>query len=523
LFIKNSPSFAAKREPAMSAQATTYDELPYDDKPIRATHPDNLAATAMLYGMSPTPPERCRVLELGCAAGQNLVAMAISLPDAHFTGIDLSPRQVADGQATVAALGLSNVKLRAMSLLDINDDLGQFDYILAHGVYSWVPPPVQDKLLSVCASNLAPQGVAYVSYNTYPGWHQRGMVREMMGYHVRQFAEPQQRVEQARAFLTFLIESRPPQTNVNTFHRMLTDEATMLRDTADSYLFHEHLEDVNQPLYFHDFMERASDKSLQYLDEALQHVPIESLPAATREVLAELAGDVVRLEQYLDFLRNRTFRRTLLCHAAQPLDRSPPPQRMTAFRFTTAAWPPTREVDVTTEAVVEFRGENVQVSTNNPLVKSALVELCEAWPRSLHFEALRERVWDRLKDGSCVPLRQEETRDALAGALLQCYRLNLTRLHVFDPPFVLDAGEYPCASSLARLQAWQGQVLVSNLWHAFVRLDERERVLLTHLDGSRDRKALGEAMAGGVTADERDVGWLAVKLNRLAQLGLLTG
>src|SRR5260370_36089437 len=181
------PSLLLSSEECMSGPATSYDELPYDDKPIRATHPDNLAAIATLYGMTPPPLDRCRVLELGCAAGHNLIAMAISLPEARFTGIDLSPRQIADGQATVAALGLPNVKLQALSVLDMDDAFGQFDYIIAHGIYSWVPAAVQDKVLSVCARNLATDGVAYGSYNTYPGWHQRGMVREMMNYHVRQF------------------------------------------------------------------------------------------------------------------------------------------------------------------------------------------------------------------------------------------------------------------------------------------------------------------------------------------------
>jgi SAM-dependent methyltransferase len=507
----------------MSELATTYDELPYDDKPIRVTHPDNLAAIATLYGMRPAPPETSRVLELGCAAGHNLIAMAVSLPNAHFTGIDLSPRQIADGAVTVTALGLPNVALKHLSLLDVDDAFGQFDYIIAHGVYSWVPPPVQDKLLSVCARHLAPSGVAYVSYNTFPGWHQRGMVREMLAYHVGQFTEARQRVEQARAFLTFIIDSRPPQMNVTTYHRLLTDEAELLRDAADSYLFHEHLEEVNQPLYFHEFMARASAKGLQYLAEARPHLPLEVFPAETQDVLGEMGADPVRKEQYLDFLRNCTFRRTLLCHAAQTLDRAGPAELMAAFRFTNTAWPPSRDFDVTGAAVVEFSGDGVQASTNSPLVKAALAELCEAWPRAVPFGALLERVWDRLKGGSAQPLQKEDIPEALAAALLRCYHINLIRLHVFDPPFVLNISERPRASALARMQAARGQLLISNLCQAFVRLDQRDCVLLTHLDGSRDRVALAAEMAGVVTAAEREAGWLDERLNWLARHGLLIG
>src|SRR5262245_21338275 len=164
------------------ASTTSYDVLPYGDRTHPRTHPDLLATVAMLFGMAPAPPERCRVLELGCAGGANLIAMAAALPGSDFLGIDLSARQVASGRERVRAKGLANVELRPMSILDLGEGFGRFDYILCHGVYSWVPADVRDKILAVCGANLAPQGVAYVSHNCYPGWHAWGMVREMMAF-----------------------------------------------------------------------------------------------------------------------------------------------------------------------------------------------------------------------------------------------------------------------------------------------------------------------------------------------------
>ena len=152
---------------------TSYDEVPYADRVHPATHPDLLAVVATLFGMSPARPDRCRVLELGCASGANLIALAETLPGSSFVGIDLSPRQVAVGRQKVRARGLTNVALHAMSLVDVGEALGLFDYVLCHGVYSWVPAEVRDRILAVCSSNLMPQGVAYVSYNCYPGWHAR--------------------------------------------------------------------------------------------------------------------------------------------------------------------------------------------------------------------------------------------------------------------------------------------------------------------------------------------------------------
>src|SRR5262249_31003951 len=160
-------------------------EVPYGDNVFPNTHPERMAAVASLFGLRTAPADDCRVLDLGCGTGANLIPMALVLPGSRFVGIDLSQRQIAHGQRTVAELGLTNVDLRPLSILDVGGDLGTFDYVICHGVFSWVPPAVQDKILDVCRDNLRPDGVAYVSYNTYPGWHIRGMIREMMNYHVR--------------------------------------------------------------------------------------------------------------------------------------------------------------------------------------------------------------------------------------------------------------------------------------------------------------------------------------------------
>ena len=110
----------------------------------------------------------------------------------------------------VDAIGLTNVELKCLSILDVTPEFGTFDYVVCHGVYSWVPAPVREKILDICRRNTTPQGVAYVSYNTYPGWHMRGMIRDMMLYHASHFAEPLTKVGQSRALLDFLAETEQP-------------------------------------------------------------------------------------------------------------------------------------------------------------------------------------------------------------------------------------------------------------------------------------------------------------------------
>src|SRR5687768_14514491 len=140
---------------------TTYDKVPYNSVAFVQTHPDRLATIATFLGMDPAPVEHCRVLELGAASGGNLIPMAATLPESEFVGLDFSLRQVKVGQAAIETLGLTNVTIRHMNILEVTPELGQFDYIIAHGVYSWVPPQVQEKLLEICRQNLAPHGVAY--------------------------------------------------------------------------------------------------------------------------------------------------------------------------------------------------------------------------------------------------------------------------------------------------------------------------------------------------------------------------
>jgi len=161
----------------------SYDNVPYDSHPFPQSHPDRLATIATLFGMKPKSIENCRVLELACASGGNIIPLAQSLPKAHFVGIDLSKRQIEDGQKVVKSLGLKNIELKHVDLKDLDDSFGKFDYIVALGLYSWVQGDVQEKILEVAEKFLSPDGVAYISYNTYPGCHFRGMIRDMMLYH----------------------------------------------------------------------------------------------------------------------------------------------------------------------------------------------------------------------------------------------------------------------------------------------------------------------------------------------------
>ena len=84
---------------------SAYDQVLYPSISFPQTHPARLATVAFLRGMRPAPIDRCRVLELGCGAGRNLLPMAFYLPDSEFVGLDLARQPIAFGQAFAADLG----------------------------------------------------------------------------------------------------------------------------------------------------------------------------------------------------------------------------------------------------------------------------------------------------------------------------------------------------------------------------------------------------------------------------------
>lgn len=512
------------------SQAAAYDEAPYESGPFSFTHPDSLATIATLYGMSPPAIDRCRVLELGCASGGNLIPMALTLPGGRFTGIDLSPRQIADGQAMIAALGLSNIELKAMDLMELGPECGQFDYIVCHGVYSWTPRPVQDKILSICSDRLAPQGVAYVSYNTYPGWHSRGMVREMVRYHVDPSAPPLARVRQARQFLDFLVRnSRDPKA---IYSYVLKEEAQLWVKASDSYILHEQLAEFNEPLYFHEFAGRLADHRLQYLSEAKLADSASTAPDEVRQNLSEWCGDLVSREQYLDFLRERTFRRSLLCREDVKLDREPAPEMVRKFLLAARAIPVAEKPDAASNTAAsntaeQFRtNDGISFSTNNPWLKAALVALFEAWPRMFTFGQVCELARRKLAGSAAAELDPLADPGLLQQPLLQCGMNGLAELHVHRSPDVVEFSEKPQGSPLARLQAETGR-RVTNLRHRELDLDEFDRQVLRLLDGARDRASLKQAAAelakSAAIEPHGPEAALEESLRRLANSGLLVG
>jgi methyltransferase-like protein len=470
---------------------STYDEVIYPAGLYPQTHPDRLASTAIVLGMSPTPVSSCRVLELGCGDGLNLIAMAFSLPESHFVGIDLAARPLAKGRELAELLGLKNIALQQLDIAEASSALGRFDYIIAHGVYSWVPAEVRDQLLALCGRLLTEQGVAYVSYNAQPGNHLRDLARQMMLYHVARCSDPTERISQARALLHFLAESS---TESDAYHLVLKKEVERVVKYSDAAFYHDDLSPINHAVYFHEFIDHASRHGLQYLAEAqTMDLPDDTCPAQVKEKLAALKhNNLIAGEQYTDFVRCRAFRQTLLCRKQVQLDRELKPERLRGLYAGSPARSSSTNPDINSSESVDFSGPNGLVfTTNHPLAKAAFIQLRSAWPRHVSFDELLRQVRAQLGRGSGAdePTLEDDAK-ALEGLLGRGHATSFVELHTRASGFVTEVTERPMTSALARLQLRQGNT-VATLQHILLRVEEPLGQHLIHLlDGTRDRTAL---------------------------------
>ncbi len=468
----------------------SYDEVPYESQPFSQSHPDRMATIARLFGMSPPAVDHCRVLELGCAGGGNLTPMAFQLPRSEFVGIDYAQRHVQTAQEIIRDLDLKNIRVEHASILDVNASWGSFDYIICHGVYSWVPEDVQDKIFSICAENLSAQGIAYVSYNTYPGWHMREMIRRMMIYHTGRLTDPARKIQQARAMIDFLARSVP--TRDNAYGMLLKSELEIIKKSRDYYLFHDHLEEHNTPLYFSQFADRMARYPLQYLGEADFHTMLSSgFSEEVRETLKRIAPDIIRAEQYMDFLRNRYFRQTLICGKDISLKRNLTPAALDGLLVAAHIKPEHEPVDLSSGVKVTFQSTRKStLQTSRPLTKAAMVVMKEHWPRALGLEDLFRKIRKKLSIHQAESdINTEENRKLLKKDLLQAYTINMVELHTYQPAFQRIIPEKPKLSPLAVYQIARNRPATSQR-HESVRVDQLAQRLAPYLDGSRNRSEL---------------------------------
>ena len=487
---------------APAGAAGAYDEVAYPGFAYPHTHPARLEALGRLFGLSPAPAAGCRVLELGCGDGANSLAIAQTLPRATVVGVDASASAIARGQALAQAAGLGNVELRTgdFGAVESLARLGPVDYVIAHGVYSWIAPAARGALLELTRRVLARQGIALVSYNAYPGSYLRDMARDILAYHLQGVRAPAERLARAQHLMRTIVSV----DSLTPYARVLREQLQRMLDGSDALLYHDDLAAISTPFYFHEFMEHAAARGLQFLSEAdLADSQLRDVPEGVGELVASLQRDVVVREQYLDFFNNRAFRQTLLVHAELPLGRVLDDAALEALVLSSPARP-TEDGFLAPDGAI--------MRTADPLVAAAMGELCERWPEPV---ALTDLFTAAARRADIEPVLGE-TRSGLRRVLLDAHLAHLVVLSAAAPALTSHPGWRPVASALARAQCLAGARVVSTLIPGNLPLDdEADRRLLPLLDGTRDRPALAAQLA--ITPDS-----LEQALHQLARHGLIS-
>ena len=453
-----------------------YDAVPYTDHAYAESHPERLAAVARLSRFDPPPLDAPRVLEIACGRGGNLLPMAAGMPRATFVGVDRAARQIDEATAIARACELDNVTFRRADFVSFEDQ-APFDYVIAHGLWSWIAPDARRALFRVIARSLAPRGVAYVSFNVLPGWYERLAARD----YLRAFATP----ATARRALEELAGWVSPELAA---HRAaLARVAARIAETDEAYVTHEYFSDEHHPATVGEFLDEAEPAGLRYLGDAIPQDTAFEL--ATAGLVQRAASASPRDAQVLlDFARATAFRRTLLVRAdacdasawrwSHELDAGALAGMTATSRF--------RAGDVAGEVVA---GDlTVQVGDS---ARAAIAAMQRAAPRAVAIDpAWREELFDLWLVTRAVDL------------------------HLHEPPLADGSATRPRACPVARWHAAHGGPLTNRRHHEIVLGDEVTRRVLALLDGARTRDEIAREL--GEPAD-----LVRTAIDQLASLALI--
>ncbi len=465
-------------EPANAA--SEYDQLPYPSMPYAHTQPARLAALAALYGLSAPAPERARVLELGCAAGGNLIPLAARFPGARFVGVDLAERHIQAAHRRIAALGLTNIETRRGDLAQLSFAAESFDYVICHGVFSWVPEAVQEAIFRICAKSLAANGLAAISYNVLPGWRVRAAVRDLCLRYAGDEGAPMQRVAKVRALLNDIAASADAN---EPYGLLLRQEARRIAHRPASYIMAEFLAPHNSPCHFQDFAARAGGSGLHYVAEAdFEAAAPQSLGAEFQARLhVHAASDPIALEQGIDDFTGRTFRCSALAKAA-PTPGGPDWKQLAGLHVSGDI-----HRDTSAEAPVFKDGRGRIVRADELALSHVLARLAEARPETLSFDELSEAGGGAEHLGAALGRLARVGKIELLAAPRRVGRAS-------DP--------LPQVWRLARLEAGERQPWLTSLAHAPVAVKPAAAVLIAHLDGTNDREQLRKRFAAALRSGE---------------------
>ncbi|MDE1463515.1 methyltransferase regulatory domain-containing protein [Spartinivicinus poritis] len=479
--------------------AQAYNETLYRSDPFVKTHPEHLASLGVLFGFTPVNPLQCRVLEIGCAMGGNLIPMAMNYPDSEFIGIDISKNQIDIATNQAASLRLNNIKLLNVSIEQVDEHFGQFDFIICHGVFSWVPAQVQQKILEVCKKHLSEFGIAYISYNVHPGWHIKNIVKDLMRLRTQK-SSLENKVKDAKAIVELYAKYAVDNASY-PFKNIFEQQLEHLNNVPDHYILHEHLADFNIPYYFYDFMTLAKRHQLTYLcDASFSDNFISNLPEDHQQQILDYSEDRVMVEQYYDFTVARTFRSSLLVHDQHLINPIVETQRIRLLSLVSDLKLKEKQFNLTDKSDVQFISRSKvspELTASIPITKAALRSLEESWPCSLSFNELFQQSYQKL--GLSIDEQQsdilEKDIQQLCDDIITAFQASSLRLFRVNPPLCVNqVSDKPLVSPLISQQLRDNQEVFTTQHHETLSLDNNLKYFIPYLNGTHTQSELASTV-----------------------------
>ncbi|MEK7724458.1 MAG: class I SAM-dependent methyltransferase, partial [Acidobacteriota bacterium] len=486
--------------------------LAYPNFIFPQTHPDRLSTAAKFCGMNPASPDKCRVLELGCGTGTNLNWLASNLPESEFIGIDLAENHIIEAEKTKTNLELRNISFLRTDILNLSEkDFGKFDYIIAHGLFSWVPDFVREKVLSLYDELLNPNGVGFISYNVYPGSYQRQIVRDIMHFHTQGIEDPLEKIEEGIGLIDFLSGQ-----TTTLFKNILKHELEGLAGRQIGNIYHDEFSEVNQPFYFTEFIAEAEKHNLQFVSESeyFPHQP-NNVSDEAASVFKELSRNTIQYEQYSDFVKCRRFRQTILCKKDVVLDRQLDPLKINEFYISSFLKSPSPQVDLNPDSFKQFINENnAKIDISHNLTKVVLVVLMSLGWHLNRFDELLVKANEILQAQGIIYDDLEKEVKITAFTLLQLYSPYGIGFHSTKSNAVDFISEKPFVSKFIRQQAIESDFIINFYGFKLNVQDYFLSSLLILLDGTRTRENLLDELTQIFASEEE----LADKDAFLAQI-----
>ncbi|CAN5769364.1 methyltransferase regulatory domain-containing protein [soil metagenome] len=451
---------------AGAVSAEYVDDVPYVRHFVAELSPARIRLAAALNGIAPPPADDFDYCELGCAQADTLCALAAAHPRARFLGIDLSALHIAAAKRLARDGALENIGFLERDFANLDEeDIGEFDFIVAHGVLSWVSAEKRHRLIELARRKLKPGGLLYVSYNAMPGWAGVEPLRQLLLAPTA--GEPASSLDRAKLGLQFAQAMERAGAEYFLRNPSAKDMLVTMERGGLPYVVHEYLHEHWVPMYFARIALEMAERELHFvgvlplfLNFRDTAIPLPLVP------MFEPIRDRVRFESLKDFALNEFFRRDVYVNG--PVTRSAEATNAylegTAWGMLASAPPDDRTVRFR-DRVLDFSGSPYDAILDS-LAEGATTIGALAETRALAsvgIEQLRAAIFKLAVGEAILPMMRSTRLVAAHGddsyRVASPYNQMLLRRLTADTPLVMIAPICGTAFPLSALDALALRVL----------------------------------------------------------------